>query len=360
MKVAVTPRGTPILELENTLGVNMHNIGLIGGTFDRFHAGHKKLIIDALKKCRMLEIWIISDNIAKSKNPLIMDWEDRKKEILNNLKTEYLENIKFGILNDDYGPAPSHPDATAIICTAETREMCITINQKRKDNSLDGLEIIQIEHADAWDGLPISSTRIRNGEIDRQGKSWVEDIWSSESLLMTEKASQGLKIPFGDLIEGPENEPEYAMKNALFKYHNSISPLIAVGDVTTLTMQKLGICADIALIDGKTKRKSWGKSSEIISSKYDESISCINPPGELTISLLNACKDAISNWSINGSTSLILVKGEEDLAPLIIHLLSPLGAVIIYGQPGKGIVVRITEEETKLRCKRILSNFIQK
>ena len=47
----------------------MHNIGLIGGTFDRFHAGHKKLIIDALKKCRMLEIWIISDNIAKSKNP---------------------------------------------------------------------------------------------------------------------------------------------------------------------------------------------------------------------------------------------------------------------------------------------------
>ena len=32
----------------------MHKVGLIGGTFDRFHLGHKKLINDALLKCMKL------------------------------------------------------------------------------------------------------------------------------------------------------------------------------------------------------------------------------------------------------------------------------------------------------------------
>ena len=41
----------------------MHKVGLIGGTFDRFHLGHKKLINDALLKCIKLEIWIISDEM---------------------------------------------------------------------------------------------------------------------------------------------------------------------------------------------------------------------------------------------------------------------------------------------------------
>jgi uncharacterized protein (UPF0218 family) len=35
-----------------------------------------------------------------------------------------------------------------------------------------------------------------------------------------------------------------------------------------------------------------------------------------------------------------------------------LGAIIVYGQPGKGVVVRKTEEESKERCKDILSKFI--
>ena len=45
----------------------MHNLGLIGGTFDRFHAGHKKLIDNALEKCKKIEIWIVSDEIASKK-----------------------------------------------------------------------------------------------------------------------------------------------------------------------------------------------------------------------------------------------------------------------------------------------------
>jgi cytidyltransferase-like protein len=343
----------------------MHNLGLIGGTFDRFHAGHKKLIDNALEKCKKIEIWIVSDEIARKNNPLTMKWENRKKDIVSNLGKDVINKIKFGILENQFGPAPKHPDATAIICTAETVDMCVEINKMRRETRLDELEIIEVEHENAWDGFPISSTRIRNGEINRQGESWIRPYFNysnnnedTESLVMTEYAEEMLKIPYGVLIDGKEDDYTYAMKIMMEKYSNENTPLITVGDVTTLALQELNHCADISLIDGKTKRKIWNQASDIDINKYDNYLKCVNPAGSLTKSLLNSCKLALEKWLIDKSTSIIDVEGEEDLAPLIIHLVAPLGAIIVYGQPGKGVVVRKTEEESKERCKDILSKFI--
>ena len=342
----------------------MHNLGLIGGTFDRFHAGHKKLIENALEKCKKIEIWIISDEIASKNNPLTMKWENRKEDIINNLGKDSINKIKFGILKNEFGPAPSHPDATAIICTAETADMCIKINKMRRERKLNELEIIEVDHEKAWDGRPISSTRIRNGEINRQGKSWIIpyfDYSNSDkdvkSLMMTKYAEEMLKEPFGVLIDGTEDDYTYAMRIMMDKYSNENTPLIAVGDVTTLALQELNHCADISFIDGKTKRKIWNEATKIDIDKYDNYFKCVNPAGSLTKSLLNSCKLALEKWLIDKSTSIIDVEGEEDLAPLIIHLVAPLGSIIVYGQPGKGVVVRVTEEESKERCRDILSKF---
>jgi len=60
---------------------------------------------------------------------------------------------------------------------------------------------------------------------------------------------------------------------------------------------------------------------------------------------------------LNSRPTLIVVNGEEDLAPIIVHLLAPIGCAVIYGQPGKGVVVRITSQETKENCRRILDVF---
>ena len=343
----------------------MHNLGLIGGTFDRFHAGHKKLIDNALEKCNKIEIWIISDEIAQKNNPLTMKWEDRKDDIISNLDKNVINKIKFGTLENEFGPAPRHPDATAIICTVETADMCVEINKMRREEKLDELEIIEVEHENAWDGVPISSTRIRNGEINRQGESWISPYFSysnndkdTESLVMTEYAEEMLKKPFGVLIDGKEDDYTYAMKILIEQYSNENIPLITVGDVTTLALQELDHCADISLIDGKTKRKIWSQATKIDIDRYDNYFKCVNPAGSLTKSLLSSCKLALEKWLIDKSTSIIDVEGEEDLAPLIIHLVAPLGTVIVYGQPGKGVVVRKTEEESKERCKDILSKFI--
>ena len=55
----------------------MHSVGLIGGTFDRFHAGHLSLIQTALSECRFLEVWLTSDPRAAKKDPRINSWDTR-------------------------------------------------------------------------------------------------------------------------------------------------------------------------------------------------------------------------------------------------------------------------------------------
>ena len=50
-------------------------------------------------------------------------------------------------------------------------------------------------------------------------------------------------------------------------------------------------------------------------------------------------------------------EGEEALAPILIHLLAPLGTVVLYGQPSAGVVLRVTDESTKARCRALLNTF---
>ena len=77
----------------------------------------------------------------------------------------------------------------------------------------------------------------------------------------------------------------------------------------------------------------------------------------LTKSLFESCKIAIDNWTINRLKTLIVVDGEEDLAPLLLHLLAPINAAILYGQPNQGVVVRITGLDSKSRCQSLISMF---
>ncbi|MDP6661544.1 MAG: pantetheine-phosphate adenylyltransferase [Candidatus Thalassarchaeaceae archaeon] len=335
----------------------MHEVGLIGGTFDRFHDGHVRLLESSLEACTSVEVWLTSDSSAHSKDPRILAWEERCQEIRDRMGPESAERISFGILEDSFGPAPTHPNASAITCTLETRSACAEINSIRLHNHLLPLEIIEVEHLMAWDGAPISSSRIRNGEIDRTGLPWIPSSVREGRVNLTPEVEAELKDPFGQLVQGPEDDPSVAMSKVIAHIGTESAPVIAVGDVTVLSLQVLGRPADIALVDGCTRRRTWEGAEGIDSSAYGGVLQCESPAGSLTPSLLEACEQAMVSWMEDGTTHLLEVKGEEDLATLLMHPLAPLGSVVLYGQPGSGVVIRWCSEESKQRCRKLLGGF---
>ena len=337
----------------------MYGIGLIGGTFDRFHSGHMSLIETGLSRCDKIEVWITSDEIAQSKDSRIKKWEERKAE-LESATSKYSSRISTHLLSDDYGPALETPDASAIICSNETMPKCIEINSKRMESGLEPLETILAESVFSWTGEKISSSRIRAGLMDREGKPWIPEKFAGSDGYITAEAESKLKEPFGKLIEGPEEDTSIAIIEALSiiskdPFFNGL--LIAVGDVTTLGLQRAGRAADLAFVDGQTKRSKWASAGEINHDMYDNILECASPAGSLSTSLIEACSSSLSSWMEDGERSLIIVTGEEDLAPLIIHPLAPIGSVVVYGQPGKGVVVRWCDEDSKNRCRNLLLDF---
>ena len=145
----------------------MHGIGLIGGTFDRFHSGHMSLIETGLSCCEEIQVWITSDEIARSKDARIKKWEERKSD-LESATSNYSSRITIHLLSDDFGPALETRNATAIICSNDTMSNCIEINSQREESGLEPLEIILAETALSWKGTIISSSQIRAGLMDRK------------------------------------------------------------------------------------------------------------------------------------------------------------------------------------------------
>ena len=325
---------------------------LVGGTFDCFHAGHQALLEAALN-FDAVEVWVTTDATAAEKDPRIQPQSKRFEEIKNWSGDQSLTTHS---LEDTWGPAPNRGDATHIVCTPETRTNCENINQMRIENALEPLEIIEVEHLLARDGEPISSSRIRQGSIDRDGNLWIRAADLDHTVHMPSKLDSELKEPMGTLFRGPEDTPEVAIQAAVESIPAFSPCLIAVGDVTVHSLLEIGWVPDVGIVDGLTKRTPW--DGELDKSSFSGQLSCTNPAGQLTPDLLE-CVDIAMDFAFSddGGPILLDVEGEEDLAPILIHLLAPYGTVVLYGQPSEGVVMRITDELTKVRCRAMLDSF---
>jgi len=145
----------------------------VGGTFDEFHRGHRALLIKAFEVGNHVLIGLSMDEFAKKmgKPHEVAGYGERLGELKAFLKKNGLFD-RAGILplNDPYGPTLSSSQLDAIVVSRETELRAHEINEKRKAKELPPLAIIVIEMVPAENRVSISTTRIRHGEIDREGR----------------------------------------------------------------------------------------------------------------------------------------------------------------------------------------------
>ena len=89
---------------------------------------------------------------------------------------EKFPNCSFEIaqLDDEFGPAVLEGDVDALVVSDETSQKGDILNDLRKERNLSPVEIIVVPMKLASDGDRISSTRIRNSEIDSSGNVLVD------------------------------------------------------------------------------------------------------------------------------------------------------------------------------------------
>ena len=90
------------------------------------------------------------------------------------MKNFLIVSFEIAKLDDDFGPAVIEGNVDALVASEETSKKGDILNTLRKDRNLPPVEIITIPMKLASDGNKISSTRIRNSEIDSSGNILVD------------------------------------------------------------------------------------------------------------------------------------------------------------------------------------------
>ena len=143
----------------------------MGGTFDIIHSGHMALLNKAFSISIKVIIGVTSDQFAvkKGKNP-----ENDYSKRISLLKSTIEENFPGSIyqisrLENEFGPAVLDESVKALIVSEETSDKGTLLNKLRAERNLPPVTIVVVPIVLAKDGKAISTTRIKNSEIDSHG-----------------------------------------------------------------------------------------------------------------------------------------------------------------------------------------------
>jgi 3-isopropylmalate/(R)-2-methylmalate dehydratase small subunit len=155
----------------------------IGGTFDLLHDGHRVLLRKAYELSNLgrvpeVVIGLTSDEMASRNRReklmhLYAEREENLRQYLGQQPTVGTRpkraKLRIVKLEDKYGPTLSD-DFDFLVVSPETYPTGEEINEIRRRHRMTPIKIIKVDYVPAEDGKPISSTRIRRGEIDEQGR----------------------------------------------------------------------------------------------------------------------------------------------------------------------------------------------
>ena len=327
-----------------------YNLAVCGGTFDHFHKGHRAFLGYALSLCHRLLIGLTTDNYVREKNKgeLIQDYQIRKQQLGEFLRKEkVIDRVFIEPIDDIFIPKVWEKlSIEAIIVSENTVSGAEKINLKRNEQGKYSLKIEICPPVKSENNEYISSSKIRSGEINREGRPYIKSLWLKNRLLITEKLRRDFKKPFGTLFRKAED-----LKRPACPY------LITVGDVTTKAFNDLGFNQDISVVDFKVARKKeFSDLTELGFSDGEKIFRVINPAGCLTSALFKTVPK-IFKLKKGNQRIILQIEGEEDLCVLPLILIVPLGSMIFYGQPKEGIVKIKVSEKTKEIAYDLVSQF---
>ena len=97
-------------------------------------------------------------------------FDERLRDLIIFLKNHKIfDNTEIIPINDPFGNTTTNRSINALVVSEETKNVALKINNRRLKSGLSPVEIIVVKMVPAENCKPISTTRIRDGEIDKEG-----------------------------------------------------------------------------------------------------------------------------------------------------------------------------------------------
>ncbi len=160
-------------ELSRSLPDPEHERVALGGTFSKLHYGHIRLLLEGFRLGRTVIIGVTTDEFAGKlgKKYTVPPFETRVDGLKSFLRRMgWIDRCEILPLHDPYGVTVVDPSLEVLITSPFTHYRGVEINEIRSRRGLRPLRIVVCPLVVAWDGKPISSTRIFLGEINERGE----------------------------------------------------------------------------------------------------------------------------------------------------------------------------------------------
>ena len=143
----------------------------MGGTFDVIHSGHMALLNKAFSISSKVIIGLSSDQLATKKGKNLANEYSKRLSLLKSVIEKSFPNSAYEIskLENDFGPAVIEGSVKALVVSEETSNKGLLLNELRAERNLPTVKIVVVPMVLAEDGKSISTTRIKNSEIDGSG-----------------------------------------------------------------------------------------------------------------------------------------------------------------------------------------------
>lgn len=151
-----------------------------------------------------------------------------------------------------------------------------------------------------------------------------------------------LKSPLGTLIADSK-----VTRDTILGHIGTSTVVITVGDRTTERLIGFGIMPHLQIVDSIEERNPRGP---VPLPPNTLEISCVNSAGDIS----GQCIERIRHALHSGNRVRLTVEGEEDLLAIPACIHAPQNSVLLYGQPGEGIVVVRVDDSVRHKTQRLL------